>query len=809
MGPKRFFTQESRDLRLGHGSECNRKCLRDERYASLGLLCLLESDMAVARLGREELKWIQSLDLSYSIKNPKRDFANGFLVAEILSRYYVDDVTMHSYDNGFSLQRKLDNWSLLQKFFAKKNIQVSAHLITDIVHCKSSDAPVSLISTLYELLTGRQSKKAPPPTTLPQPAYARPNATEVVRQQLRDAELSTKYGDIKSQQQHVAALLDDHASMERVERESFAAAHPIEALRPRGLAGGANTKSKTSRLPPKTVSEDMQGSFVQFKEVQVKVRDFAPHPPSRNDDQNSTYVSSGAEATTPVRAMASNRGVLQILAEQVLSVPELSDGIQPEAAELFDRIIKPPTGLEAEIVATPLEMTAEVNVLELSNLCLTSLHEAWQLFNLLFSILSSTRQHTVFNAACDLLASVGRAMIMSESLATEKLFVDFGLPKLVPLLRTHGASAPKTQALASLLYAFTVDNDVAHIAAIKSLQDALSDQEVFVLSLCALVPHEPDMSEDLLDLYVYYCIIGLGMPSPRMRAASLSMLPIIATHDHKLVLDMLPRLAPMSNDSWWEVRAQLASVASALLALGDAAESHAILQGILVQALTSKSPPVRSVALAACTPLLSHQPPILPAFIDSLLGTSTSRRYALLSGAGPIVDGEARTSFILPRMTEAWPALTVARGIVAGAKALNLPNLEHGRMEVLAAAMGGATEDQAELWSEWLMDAKEYIYVSLCDEELSATICTSLAGFLGVVGEGGLSSFSTLLSSLRLVFPEGAAVCQSCAVGLLEALFRRGEPLSGAVATVVKSFDSSVRSACFPALSQQVDELYE
>ncbi|MEE6524000.1 hypothetical protein FKM82_023183, partial [Ascaphus truei] len=64
---------------------------------------------------REVLRWLQSLDLSFSPKHFRRDITNGYITAEIFYWYFPEDIKLHSYDNGTSLATKLSNWSQLEK----------------------------------------------------------------------------------------------------------------------------------------------------------------------------------------------------------------------------------------------------------------------------------------------------------------------------------------------------------------------------------------------------------------------------------------------------------------------------------------------------------------------------------------------------------------------------------------------------------------------------------------------------------------------------------------------------------------------
>lgn len=118
------------------------------------------SESAAPTLNREVIRWLQSLDLSHSVRNIRRDAANGFLVAEICSRYFPHDINMHSYNNGASTTTKCDNWGQLQKFFRKRALPIPPSYIEGAITAKQG-AAVALMELFFEIFTRKSVQKAP------------------------------------------------------------------------------------------------------------------------------------------------------------------------------------------------------------------------------------------------------------------------------------------------------------------------------------------------------------------------------------------------------------------------------------------------------------------------------------------------------------------------------------------------------------------------------------------------------------------------------------------------------------------------
>ena len=85
----------------------------------------------------------------------RRDVCNGFLVAEVFSRYFPADIQMHSFANATSSHFKRDNWNQLLAFATKQGVNLPAELVEGSLQGVHG-AAIALLEHLYEVFTGKR-----------------------------------------------------------------------------------------------------------------------------------------------------------------------------------------------------------------------------------------------------------------------------------------------------------------------------------------------------------------------------------------------------------------------------------------------------------------------------------------------------------------------------------------------------------------------------------------------------------------------------------------------------------------------------
>ncbi|XP_048365915.1 spermatogenesis-associated protein 4 isoform X3 [Sphaerodactylus townsendi] len=216
-------------------------------------------------LPRAVLRWLQSLDLTVSPRPFRRDFSNGYLIAEIFSWYYPEDIQMHSFQNGTSLAAKLSNWSQLGKFFAKRNLKPIRELIDGTIHCKPGAAEI-FVQDIYTMLTNRRIKHIQDEEIdfsdhLYQnrlPMVARSTASTAIKANIKLTEIMVE-PNINKNRQKVNAIINLHLQRRQLEREQYP-------------GGSAEIRGKTG---------------VHFKTIEVKQAERCPFDVNLNED---TYV---------------------------------------------------------------------------------------------------------------------------------------------------------------------------------------------------------------------------------------------------------------------------------------------------------------------------------------------------------------------------------------------------------------------------------------------------------------------------------------------------------------------------------------
>ncbi|XP_065884329.1 spermatogenesis-associated protein 4-like isoform X2 [Dysidea avara] len=181
----------------------------------------------MAGLPREVIKWLQSLDLSHSVKNVRRDFANGCLVAEIFSWYYPQDIQLHTISNGASVQSKLANWQQIDKVITKHNLNIGKDVTDGVIHNKPG-AAITLVEQLYIVLTNRVIRAKPTELATQEfndstyqsqlPPYARSTASQCIKNNMAVTEYVTE-PDRNHCADKIHAIMEVHNQQRKQERE--------------------------------------------------------------------------------------------------------------------------------------------------------------------------------------------------------------------------------------------------------------------------------------------------------------------------------------------------------------------------------------------------------------------------------------------------------------------------------------------------------------------------------------------------------------------------------------------------------------
>ncbi|XP_026213850.1 spermatogenesis-associated protein 4 [Anabas testudineus] len=234
-------------------------------------------------LPREIHKWLQSLDLSFYPKTVRRDFSNGYLVAEMFSHYYPQDFPKQLYDKGTSLTAKQKNWSRIERSLQKQNRHLTKEVVDGTIHCKPGAAEL-LVHEVYTILTNQSIRDIEGPETdfTDQeyqellPTLARSTASKAIKNNLRVTEIMAE-PDISTNQRKVEVILHRHLEHKAAEKmlnpERFKVKHQGQLAAKNVVSSNQGNECFDSPSSGCTTSKSFSSTWsqaaVSFKEIKV------------------------------------------------------------------------------------------------------------------------------------------------------------------------------------------------------------------------------------------------------------------------------------------------------------------------------------------------------------------------------------------------------------------------------------------------------------------------------------------------------------------------------------------------------------
>lgn len=114
----------------------------------------------------------------------------------------------------------------------------------------------------------------------------------------------------------------------------------------------------------------------------------------------------------------------------------------------------------------------------------------------------------------------------------------------------------KRQYICQLIYAHCAHDLQLRIKVVQSLKKHLQHDEIVYSCHAFLIQEEEVFNEQWFDVFLYYALIGLQNPKVNIRVYSLNVLNSIARHNAESILDITDKIYKLSFEKHWEIKAQ-------------------------------------------------------------------------------------------------------------------------------------------------------------------------------------------------------------------------------------------------------------
>ncbi|EGR34127.1 hypothetical protein IMG5_023510 [Ichthyophthirius multifiliis] len=538
-------------------------------------------------LPREILKWIQVLDLSYSVKDVKRfnfyfilffikkqrDLSNGFLIAEIFQRYYPLKIQMHSFDNSHNQSRKKNNWELLQLFFTKNEIPIQKNEWEPILVDSDMEVLIVFMSKIFQILTQRKIQKPPLADYINSKEFLTSSLSkdknETTSFLLKENGLE-KLNDKKEEKNEEKKVDISIVSENKVQMTSHSSKR-TNSLRVPSKPISQNIGSLNYQIDVKNITvKQVQGSILKMRENKILPIELQQQQ-SQQQQQQPLEINMDKSKITR-RVIQENKKKEKIVIEQtifdVLNTMLLTRFQQNEFKDEINKIKGKNFNL-TQAFADQIDDFSDEFVCSFLNEILQQkeafisflfkeTNNLWSFFNFCFTCLynlSYNKESLLLLG--EFIRCFGEKSLQRDYNKTKNIFIEFFLPKLCQKIQ-NSVYFQEKEIMIQTIYCFCPNDPASKNQMISSIKECLKDMNTFMQVLVVLFQYEEqysDYNKLVFDSIIHYANRNLFASPTNLRVMSLALYSHAADIQPELVIkQLITKIDQLSRNQWWECK---------------------------------------------------------------------------------------------------------------------------------------------------------------------------------------------------------------------------------------------------------------